>query len=236
MWENQRLIDLGTQGTLIGGIRVIQHLDFTFSWHMKEYIDTMKIINVPKGFISQTKELDEAHMSEVVSSNGKIGWVGGNGRPDLVAGHSTIAGQYKDNSTSLITQCNSCVKQAKEHNVVMKVWSIPPQILRLVCFCDSSFDFSGVRHQQGWIIGFTNTSLNLNERAPVTIVAWKSRKLARKAGSPQLVETYAASHACAETNWVKCILYSVMYSDYDIMTQRQKAFCAFDSTAYRIKD
>ena len=70
--KNKILMDLGGQGTLIGGIRVIQHSDFSLSWHMKEYIDTMKIINVPKGFISQTKELDEAHMSEVVSSNGKI--------------------------------------------------------------------------------------------------------------------------------------------------------------------
>ena len=87
---------MGSQGTLIGGIRVVQHPDFTFTWHMNEYIDTMKIIEVPRGFISQTKELDEAYMSEVVTSNGKIGWVGGNGRPDLAAGHSIIAGQYTD--------------------------------------------------------------------------------------------------------------------------------------------
>ena len=33
----KKLIDLGDEGTLISGIRVKQHKDFTFTWHMDEY-------------------------------------------------------------------------------------------------------------------------------------------------------------------------------------------------------
>ena len=78
---------------------------------MNEYADPhMHPINIPRGFLTHTKELDDERMSEVVSCNGKIGWIGTNGRPDLAAGHSIIAGDYKHKSPQLISSCNDCVK------------------------------------------------------------------------------------------------------------------------------
>eukprot|EP00973_Karenia_brevis_P027533 3797968-Karenia_brevis.AAC.1 len=56
-------------------------------------------------------------------------------------------------------------------------------------------------------------------KAPVSIALWRSRELPRNAGSPQLVETSAGSYG-ADINWVKCILFSTMYSDFNILTQR----------------
>ena len=206
------LFELGKTGTRISGIRVCQNKDYTFEWHMNEYVDNeMSIIDIPRGFKTHTKELSDDYMSQVMSSNGKIGWIGGNGRPDLAAGHSIIAGQYKDKSPQLITDCNQCVQQARDHRIVIKVWSIPLKDLRFVGFCDSSFDFSGVRHQQGWIVGFTNKHLNENRRAPVSIALWKSRKLARKASSPQAVETYAGSGCCADLNWLRCMFVDCVF-------------------------
>ena len=73
------------------------------------------------------------------------------------------------------------------------VWAIPAPEVRMVTFCDSAFDPQGKRHQQGWIVGTTNKYLNLSQKAPVSVIMWKSRKLPRKAGSPTLTETYAAS-------------------------------------------
>jgi hypothetical protein len=184
----------------------------------------MSIIDIPRGFKTHTTELSDDYMSQVMSSNGKIGWIGGNGRPDLAAGHSIIAGQYKDKSPQLITDCNQCVKQALDHRIVIKVWSIPLNDIRFVGFCDSSFDFSGFRHQQGWIVGFTNTFLNLNRRAPVSIALWKSRKLARKASSPQAVETYAGSGCCADLNWLRCMFMSTVYANWDILATNPRHF------------
>eukprot|EP00973_Karenia_brevis_P045614 6317770-Karenia_brevis.AAC.1 len=57
-------------------------------------------------------------------------------------------------------------------------------------------------------------------KAPVSIALWRSRKLPRKAGSPQLVETFAGSYGAADMNWVKCIFFNTMYSDFNILTQR----------------
>ena len=92
--------------------------------------------------------------------------------------------------------------------------------LRFVVFTDSSFDPKGERHHQGWIIGYTNQFLNQNKKAPVSIALWRSRKLPRIVGSPQLVETYTASYDAAECNWVKCLLLPALYSDYNIVLQR----------------
>eukprot|EP00973_Karenia_brevis_P061286 8524449-Karenia_brevis.AAC.1 len=66
------------------------------------------------------------------------------------------------------------------------VWPIKPRDIRLVSFVDSSFDFKGERHQQGWIIDYTDPFLNKNLKAPVSSALWRLRKLPRKARSPQL--------------------------------------------------
>eukprot|EP00973_Karenia_brevis_P069600 9677909-Karenia_brevis.AAC.1 len=67
--------------------------------------------------MTSTKELDETCMNKVVWSNGQIGWIGSNGRPDAAAGHSIIAGEYKHKSPQLIIMCNQVVKQCKSNKV-----------------------------------------------------------------------------------------------------------------------
>eukprot|EP00973_Karenia_brevis_P081288 11269720-Karenia_brevis.AAC.1 len=37
------------EGALISGVRVIQHKDFSFKWHMEEYVhDKLTIIDAPR--------------------------------------------------------------------------------------------------------------------------------------------------------------------------------------------
>ena len=60
-------------GSLISGIRVRQHKDFTFSWHMNEYVDkSLRPVEVRRGFISQSKEaaeeVDDMTMSDILFS------------------------------------------------------------------------------------------------------------------------------------------------------------------------
>ena len=59
--------------------------------------------------------------------------------------------------------------------------------------------------------------------APVSVLHWRSRKLTRKAGSPQLVETYAASSAVVEMTWIKALWESMTWRDFDILTQRRSS-------------
>ena len=209
------------EGTRISGIRVKQHKDFSFTYDMNEYAkNNMKVIDKPRGFYSNTKEIDDPTLSEVVTSNGKIGWIGTNGRPDVAAAHSIIAGGYKDKSPQLVKDCNDAVLHCQREPIEIKIWPIPPEDIRFVAWCDSSFDNNNVRHQIGWLDGVTTKYLNDGRKAPVSLLGWRSRKLPRKSGSPQLCETYAGSYCTADLNWVKCLLWSCFYANYDMLTQR----------------
>ena len=104
----KKLLDLGSEGTLISGVRVKQNKDYSFDWDMIEYASKMHAISTERGYLSSVAEIDDKKMGEVISVNGKIGWLGGNGRPDLAAGHSIIAGGYKHKSPQLISDCNLC--------------------------------------------------------------------------------------------------------------------------------
>ena len=71
-----------------------------------------------------------------------------------------------------------------------RFWSVPVDELRWTTFTDSSFDTGErQRHQQGVL---QTKIFNQERTAPVNVIHWRSRKLVRKAGSPQLVETFAA--------------------------------------------
>eukprot|EP00973_Karenia_brevis_P077559 10776172-Karenia_brevis.AAC.1 len=66
---------------------------------MEAYVhEKLALIEAPSGFLSNTEAFDETWMNNVVSSNGQIGWIGSNGRPDSAAGHSMIAGEYTHKS------------------------------------------------------------------------------------------------------------------------------------------
>ena len=58
----------------------------------------------------------------------------------------------------------------------------------------------------------------------MSISNWRSRKLPRKAGSPQLVETYAASYGCGYVKWLQNLMYSTMYSDFCMVRQLPRHF------------
>ena len=68
-----------------------------------------------------------------------------------------------------------------------------------------------VCHQQV----FQPRTVGASESAPL--------KLTRKAGSPQLVETNAASSAVVEMTWIKALWASMTWKDFDILTQRRSS-------------
>ena len=48
--KRKNLLELGSEGSLISGIRVRQNKDYSFTWHMVGYAYKMKIIEAPRGF------------------------------------------------------------------------------------------------------------------------------------------------------------------------------------------
>ena len=123
----------------------------------------------------------------------------------MAAPHSIIPSGYDRRSPQLISAVNAAVKQCHAVPITITIWPIPFAELRWTTFTDSCFD-TGERqgHQQGWLVCATNKYVNQERSVP----------LARKAGSAQLVETYAASSAVVEMTWIKALWESMTWKDF----------------------
>ena len=142
----------------------------------------------------------------------------------MAAPHSIIPSGYNRRSPQLISEVNAAVKQCHAGPITIMIWPTLFAELRWTTFTDSGFDAGErKRHQQGWLVCATNKYFNQERSAPVSVLHWRRRKLTRKAGSPQLVETYAASSAVVEMTWIKAWWESMTWKDFDILTQRRSS-------------
>ena len=182
---------------------------------MDEYVKSkFHPLQVPRGYLSNTKEISDGMLTNVKGVNGGLGWLASTARQDMAAPHSIIPSGYDRRSTQLISEVNAAVKQCHAVPTTITIWPIPFAELRWTTFTDSSFDTGErQRHQQGWLVCATNKYFNQERSAPVSVLHWRSRKLTRKAGSPQLVETYAASSAVVELTWIKALWESMTWRD-----------------------
>ena len=140
------------------------------------------------------------------SRESMVVWVGWHQQQDMAAPHSIIPSGYGRRSPQLISEVNAAVKQCHAVPITVTIWPFPFAELRWTTFTDSGFDTGErQRHQQGWSVCATNKYFNQERSAPVSVLHWQSRKLTGKAGSPQLVETYAASSAVVEMTWIKAL-------------------------------
>ena len=223
-----KAIDLrlaGQEGTRFAGRRVVQHPDFRITVSMDEYCKSkVRPIEVPRGYLSNTKEISDGMLTNVKGVKGGLGWLASTARPDMAAPHSIIPFGCDRRSPQLISEVNAAVKQCHAVLIAITIWPIPFAEPCWTTFTDSTFDTGErQRHQQGWLVCATNKYFNQERSAPVSVLHWRSRKLTRKAGSPQLVETYAASSAMVEMTWIKALWESMNWRDFGILAAKIKS-------------
>ena len=167
-----KIKDAGNQGTLIIGRRVRQHDDGSFELDMTDYATKrLNPIEVERGYLTKTKEVDDDMIQKVRGVVGAINWLACACRPDLAAAASIIPGHYKTRNVAMVSESNAAVRQAKEVTLSLNILSIPIKQWRVVIFTDSGTDTSGnQRHQKCYIVGITNELLNQGEPAPLSVV------------------------------------------------------------------
>ena len=162
---------------------VVQDPDFRITVSMDEYVKSkLRPIEVPKGYLSNTKEISDGMLTNVKGVNGGLGWLASTAKPDMAAPHSIIPSGYDRRSPQLISEVNAAVKQCHAVPITITIWPILFAELRWTTFIDSGFDTGErQRHQQGWLVSATNKYFNQERSAPVSVRHWRSRKLTRKA-------------------------------------------------------
>ena len=183
----------GQEGTRFARRRVVQNPDFRITVSMDEYVKSkLRPVEVSKGYLSNTKEIKYGMLTNIKGVNGGLGWLASTARPDMAALHSIIPSGYDRRSPQLISEVNAAVKQGHAVPITITIWPILFAELRWTTFTDSGFDTGErQRHQQGWLVCATNKYNNQERSAPVSVLHWRSRKLTRKAGSPQLVVDFS---------------------------------------------
>ena len=110
------------EGTRFAGRRVVQYPDFRITVSMDENVKSkLRRIEVPKGYLSNTKEISDGMLTNVKGVNGGLGW------PDMAAPHSIIPSGYDRRS---ISEVNAAVKQCHAVPITITIWPIPFAELR----------------------------------------------------------------------------------------------------------
>ena len=120
------LMSAGQEGTQFAGRRVVQNPDFRITVSMDEYVKSkLRPIEVPKGYLSNTKEISDGMLTNIKGVIGGLGWLASTGRPDMAAPHSIIPSWYDRRSPQLISEVNAAVKQCHAVSITITIWAIP---------------------------------------------------------------------------------------------------------------
>ena len=73
-------------------------------------------IEVPKRYLSNTKEISEGMLTKVKGVNGGLGWLAATGRPDMAALRSIIQSGYDRRSPLLISEVSETMSRSSHHH------------------------------------------------------------------------------------------------------------------------
>ena len=223
-----KAIDLrlaGQEGTRFAGRRVVQHPDFCITVSIDEYVKSrLRPIEVPRGYLSNTKEISDGMLTNVKGVNGGLGWLASTARPDMAAPHSIIPSGYDRRSTQFISEVNAAVKQCHAVPITITIWPIPFAELRLDNIHGFKFRHWRETAAPTRLVGVCYKQIF----QPRTVGAGECATLAKskahtKSRKSTVVETYAACSAVVEMTWIKALWESMTWRDFDILTQRRSS-------------
>ena len=217
-----KIVDLMSvpEGTGYAGRRVVQLKDYSFQYDMQDYVQNrLKFIKMDRKVLQKhasTTLLNEDEESQLRGVLATINWTAREGRPDASAAASILAGCFPSPTVAHIHAANRVVEHLKEHKVIMRIHAIPESHVRHLVISDASFDPSGkTKPQHGWIQGLTTPGLNQGQQAPVSMIAWKSKRMKRKAGNTLLCESIAMSSAMGALEKQEAMWRSMLVSHFD---------------------
>jgi len=170
--------------------------------------------------------LNEEELGQLRSTVAGLNWTARQGSPDGAAAASIVAGSFPTPTVADARLANATVQRLKDKPTTIVLWSIPEDDLRRLLIMDSAFDTSGNnKSQHGWIVCYTTPQFAQGKTSQVSIVAWKSRRLRRKAGSSLLCESLSGTAATSAFLWIATFDMSMRYTGFrhgDSLTGRPK--------------
>ena len=138
------------------------------------------------------------------------------------AAASVLASSFPQPTVETVYQANEVIRHLKQHPVKLRIHSIPEENLRNLLIADSAFDTSGrEKSQHGFLLGFTDKSLNAGHLAPVSLMTWRSKRLRRKASSSMLCEALSLSSSTAALEKQDALWASLCTSNFNLRDRQR---------------
>ncbi|OLQ00917.1 Copia protein [Symbiodinium microadriaticum] len=197
------------------GIRLEQLPDFTIRASQREYIRNVQHIDVGR-HRRQTPEapLSEEERSKLRGLVGSLQYAVTHTRPDVAAKLGEVQSQITTGTVQTLLTANRVLREAQEFEQVCVFYlPIPVSNLTFVSFGDASFASSkNLNSHQGVFICATDERLGQNKEAPLSPLAWVSKRIPRVVRSTLSAEAYAMSKAVDLLGWLRA-LWGVVHVD-----------------------
>ena len=162
---------------------------------MDEYVKSkLRPIEVPRGYLSNTKEVSDGMLTNVKGVNGGLGWLASTARPDMAAPHSIIPSGYDRRSPQLISEVNAAVKQCHAVPITISIWPIPFAEPRWTTFTDSSFGHWRATAAPTRLVGVCHQQV----LQPRTVGASECATLAKSKAHTKSWESTAGRNLCSK--------------------------------------
>ena len=187
----------------------------------KLFAESLRPANIPKGANSETK-LHDGQVKVLRAINGSLNWLASQSRPDLAAQTSMSQQAFPNPIIRNLRDANNAVRRAKQHkDLEISFQSIKPENLRICCHSDAAWANLGHHTQAGFILAFTDETLNQGLVAPWTPLLWKSYKLPRAVSSTLSAESQAMACASGSVEWVSLLLCEALDGSFEPRAGRE---------------
>ncbi|CAE7423916.1 RE1 [Symbiodinium sp. CCMP2592] len=208
------------------GIRLEQMPDFTIRASQGEYIRQVLPIDVGRNRRQNPESpATEEERSKLRGFVGSVQYAVTHTRPDIAAKLGEIQSQITTATVQTLLTANRVLREAQEFDqVCVHFLSIPADQLTFVSFGDASFASSkNLNSHQGVLVCATNGQLSKNQEAPVSPLAWVSKKIPRVVRSTLSAEAYAMSKAVDLLGWLRA-LWGVVHVPHFDWRQPEKSY------------
>ncbi|CAK9061025.1 Retrovirus-related Pol polyprotein from transposon RE1 (Retro element 1) (AtRE1) [Includes: Protease RE1 [Durusdinium trenchii] len=192
-WEHQNFLHCG--------IRIREEPDSSFTLDHSAYCEAIEQITYTTK--NEHEPLTKDEMSQLRGALGALQWRAQQTAPHLMARLGQLQSSITKANIETIKATNKLIRENFQHRYlsarINQLGVEDPRSVHFVAWSDAALanriDLSSTG---GFLIAATSEKMLLGERAPLTLVSWRSSRLARKARSSLAAETQAMSEADQE--------------------------------------
>ena len=199
-----------------------QESDGSIKMHMQSFAEKLRSVNVPKGVEPDTP-LSDSQIKVLRAVNGGLNWLSSQSRPDLAVQTSLSQQSFPRPTIHDFRRANQAIRRAKmEKDLGITFKPIPVDQLTVVCHSDAAWANVGLHTQAGYVISFTDKSLQDGDVAQWVPATWRSYKLSRAVSSTLAAESQAMATATGTVEWLMLLLAETLDGPLDVKNCRQK--------------